>query len=157
MLADTIYSLSHEFSSPLFPPHITLLGELSGSEEVLVERSQAVARQIEPFSVELTTIAYLDMYYRALFLQVRQTHSLMNANQIARQAFGIQNDEPYMPHLSLLYGNFPSRAKESIIERLGPRLSCAFEVARIHLHSTYGDTSTWEELGVFPLKRPENI
>ncbi len=155
MLADTIYSLSHEFSSPLFPPHITLLGELVGSEEELVGRSIQVAQQLRPFSVELTSINYLDVYFRSLFVQVRQTEPMMRANEIARQVFHRQADDPYLPHLSLLYGNFPSRAKESIIERLGSRLSCSFPISRIHLYSTFGDTSTWEELGVFPLKQPE--
>ncbi len=153
MLADAIYSLSHEFSPPLFPPHITLIGELTGSEEELTRRTQEVARQIAPFSVELTTPAYLDVYFRALYMQVKKTGPIMRSNEIARQAFGRENSEPYMPHLSLLYGNFPTKAKESIIERLGLRLSVSFPVHRIHLYSTYGETSTWEELGVFPLNQ----
>ncbi len=151
-LASVINALGREYATQLFPPHITLIGQLTAPEAELIERTAVLAKRLKPYDVQLGDVDYLDVFHRALFVHVQETEPVMSANRIAREVFG-RSDDKYMPHLSLLYGNFDPPAKESIIARIGRRMTHSFLVDRIYLHSTRGDTSTWYPCGEFILGR----
>jgi len=57
-----------------------------------------------------------------------------------------------MPHLSLLYGDFPRETKRSIIAALGDELAASFEVNKLHLFSTEGEAEDWFIVETFPIK-----
>ena len=57
----------------------------------------------------------------------------MKANQKAREIFQRQEDPPFMPHISLLYGNLPQAIKEKAIQEIKDELSLEFSVQDIHL------------------------
>jgi hypothetical protein len=57
-----------------------------------------------------------------------------------------------MPHLSLLYGNFPLSLKKDIMAELGPRLDVQFKVRRLDLYHTHGDVEHWRPVASFRLK-----
>jgi 2'-5' RNA ligase len=71
------------------------------------------------------------------------TSALAAANWQAREIFGRQQDPDFMPHLSLLYGNFDAATKEQIIASIGPAFNQSFPVAAIHLFSTSGEPKDW--------------
>ena len=54
-----------------------------------------------------------------------------------------------MPHLSLLYGNFPPSLKEEMIAEMGPRLDVQFKVRSLHLYRTHGEPRQWRQSGEF--------
>lgn len=149
-MADIIRKLSAEYSTPLFPPHITLLGELTLPEDQLIARAHQVASLLRPYRVELGRVEYLDLYFRALFVHIKETPPVMRAGAVARQVFGIETGT-YLPHLSLLYGDFAPEVKESIIGKIGASLDYEFEAKSVFVYSTYGPTSTWRRLGEFPM------
>ncbi len=149
-MADIIRKLSAEYSAPLFPPHITLLGELTLPEEELIDGARRVASLLRPYPVQFGQVEYLDLYFRALFVHIKETSPVMRAGAVARQVFGRENGT-YLPHLSLLYGNFTPEVKESIIGKIGKSLDYEFEAKSIFVYSTYGPTATWRRLGEFPM------
>jgi hypothetical protein len=57
-----------------------------------------------------------------------------------------------MPHLSLLYGNFPRSLKEEIMMEMGPRLEVQFKVRSLHLYQTHGAPQHWRQVARFGLK-----
>jgi 2'-5' RNA ligase len=152
-LAHLILELSQEYASPLFPPHVTLLGGLSGAEQDIIARARQLAAQIEPFQAQLGSVDYLDNYHRALFVRVKESEPLLAANRTARDVYNCHNEPRYMPHLSLLYGHFAPSVKGDIIAKIGNRFDMGFQVTRIELHSTFGDTRDWYSLGKFELGR----
>lgn len=152
-LAHLIMQLSQEYASPLFPPHVTLLGGLSGAEQDIIARARQLAAQIEPFQAQLGSVDYLDNYHRALFVRLQETGPLLAANRTAREIYNCHNEPRYMPHLSLLYGHFAPSVKQDIIARIGNRFDLCFQATRIELHSTLGDTKDWYSLGKFELGR----
>ena len=79
--------LGHQFGGPVFPPHLTLLGELRGNEKELSFQVSQLAASICSFQITLTTVDYLDAYFRCLFLHTEETPSLLTANQEARAIF----------------------------------------------------------------------
>lgn len=151
-LAARILDLSREYATAEFEPHVTLLGGITGPEREVRSRSADLARRMRPFVVRLTKIDYLDEYFRCVFVRVAATHYVMKANRVAREIFNLQNRPTYMPHLSLMYGNLPSRAKKRIAADLGRRFDLEFEVRRVHVILTRGEPREWRRVRAFRLK-----
>ena len=148
--SDLIRRLAMEYSSPIFEPHVTLLGEFMQSEEDVIRKTGQLAEGKEPFPITLTTIDYQDFYFRALFVKAEKTEPLLSLQNRAKEVFGMQNIQVYMPHLSLLYGNFPQTTKERIIEAIGRSHPAQFTVNNIHLFKTGKQVNTWYKVKEFP-------
>ncbi len=151
-LAKIIKNFSDEYSAPLFEPHVTLIGGLINREDKIVERILKLINLIEPIKVNLKEIGYLNEYYRCLFLKAEETPSLMDANLKAREIFGCIDDTKFLPHLSLLYGNFDSKLKEEILKSLGDYFDIEFQAKSIHLVFTGNQPKDWYEIKKFLLK-----
>jgi len=154
MLSNLIIRLAKQYSTPVFDPHITLLGDIALPEDFVVSRTNELARKIRPFNVTLTTIGYLDDFFRSLFIEVAQTKELMEANWQARKLFKRGYDPEYFPHLSLMYGDIEPQVKERIIAEIGRYFNIKFSVASIHiaLASSKIDPKEWRILTEFVLK-----
>lgn len=150
-LTGIVSRLSREYTTPLFEPHVTLIGDLIGPEEELIARTGRLAKQLRPFVVQLGEVDYLDEFYRCLFIHVQETEPVLKANAQARQVFQRESDDKYLPHLSLLYGNLPPAVKEEIMAQVGRSFHASFPVDRIHLVSTQGEPKDWYHLGEFAL------
>lgn len=150
-LSKTISQLSKQYSAPLFPPHMTLMGDIYDSEKEMIERTQQLASRIHPFQVTLTTVDYLDVYFRCLFLRAEETPALLQANQVARTIFHREQEPRFMPHLSLLYGNFDVETKKQMIETIGREFRRTFPVTVLHLFSTTGETKEWYRVQEFEI------
>lgn len=151
-LATLISRLSQEYSTPNFIPHVTLLGEIMGSREEILSSTSRLATLIPPYEINLTVLAYLKEYFKSLFIKVEETTDVMNANLKARKIFNRQPDPKYMPHLSLMYGDFSRRTKEEIIVRIGEGFKISFKARSIHLFSTNGEPRDWYRVKEFTLK-----
>ncbi len=156
-LSNLIARLSQRYAAPVFPPHVTLLGNLNGNKKELVAQAETLAARIRPFPVNLTTAGYLNEYFRCVFLQAEATPALLEANRLARNLFLHRQDSEFMPHLSLLYGIFNARTKQQIITSIGPELPRSFMVHTVYLFSTAGDPKDWRQVAQFALpNRQEN-
>jgi 2'-5' RNA ligase len=151
-LRGVILELSREYSTPAFEPHVTLLGRIVGSRREVLAKSGELARRMRPLVVKLGVLDGLDEYYRCLFVRAAKTWPLMEAHRAARQIFNLKERPAYMPHLSLMYGNFRARLKEEMIRKLGGRLDLSFEVRSFHLYSTAGQPRAWRQVKDFRLR-----
>ncbi len=151
-LTETISQLSRKYSTPKFEPHITLIGEVDDIEEELVSKTGQLASISNPFTVKLTYVDYLDQYFRCIFLRVEETDDLMMANNKARETFGRQQDPKFMPHLSLMYGNFSSELKQQVIVEIGRNFNLSFDINSVHLFSTDGEPKDWYRVREFSFK-----
>jgi 2'-5' RNA ligase len=143
--------LCRKHSSPFFEPHITLMGEVTGPKQEVISGTKRLVEKTRPFTVRLNRIGYFDEYFRCLFIQAEKTDELMKANLMARQEFSRQDDPEYFPHLSLMYGDFPEKAKQDIIREIGKELRISFNVESIHIFSTRGGARDWHRVREFPL------
>ena len=142
-LGKMISQLSSKYGAPIFPPHVTLLGDLLGDEKEITTQAQQLASRLEPFQITLTTVDYLDSYFRCLFVHAEETPALVEANRLARNIFHREQDPRFMPHLSLMYGTFDDETKKRIIESIGREFNKSFPVDRIHLLSCNGEPKDW--------------
>jgi 2'-5' RNA ligase len=145
-LYNLIFQLSKKYSKPNFEPHITLIGELAGSEKDIISKTSQLAAVVKPYKVMLTKVEYLDEYFRCLFIKVKETDDVMNANSIARKIFNRNQDPKYEPHLSLMYGKLSIKTKEKIIGEIGNEFYISFEAKSIHLFLTNGEPRDWHRI-----------
>lgn len=147
-----ISQLNKEYSSPNFLPHVTLIGLVVGSQKEILLKTSQLAIFIQPFEIKLTKVDYLNEYFRCLFIKVVKTKELMEANLKAREIFNREKDLKFMPHLSLMYGNFNSKTKKGVISKIGREFNLKFKVKSIHLFLTEGESKRWYKIKKFVLK-----
>jgi hypothetical protein len=95
--------------------------------------------------------AFRRKYFQALFLPVQPTHSILNSRRLAARIFGTRA-APYMPHLSLLYGQLLIREKRRIIETLHRTVRRPFTVDAVHLlRADSRRPAGWIEIAEFDL------
>ncbi len=153
-LSRIILDLSGEYASPGFDPHVTLLGGLAGSEKKITSKAEQLVRHLRPFTIKLTTVDYLDEYFRCLFIKADETPPLLEAHRIAAELFHHQPDSPFMPHLSLMYSHLDRELKQEIAARMDRRYDPAFEVNSVHLFSTTGEVKEWYRVREFRFPEP---
>lgn len=152
LLSGIIARLSDRLGAPEFSPHVTLLGGCVGERRELIRRSAAVAAVLQPFTIFLKAIGFRDEYFRCLFVHAALTGPLRKAYHAARQTLGRGHEPAYMPHLSLLYGNFPPNLKEELTASLGQRLDVQFKVRSLHLYRTQDEPLHWRRVASFGLR-----
>lgn len=122
----------------LFEPHITLLGGLTGNEAELCRRTRSLAGALEPFEVQLLEAAWLDEFFRCLFVEVAPSRALQEAHETARAAFDQRVQATFHPHLSLVYGDLAEREKENIVEEIGRVFDETLRLEELALYETGG-------------------
>ncbi|HET6527591.1 MAG TPA: hypothetical protein VFG39_02455, partial [Balneolaceae bacterium] len=80
---------------------------------------------------------------RSLFIHVQKTKKLMELRDMAIRFFDGSNDEPFMPHLSLLYGDLPIKEKGKILNNIGREFYENIEIKSLVLMKTSGEPSQW--------------
>lgn len=151
-LSSIIQKLSEEYGGPIFKPHVTLLAGIPiGSEEEIVSKVCAVANALAPFSLTLGKLDIEDVYFRALYFKIKEIGEMNICHTLARKIFGVEDSNIYMPHLSLLYGNYPRAKKEKTVKTITTPGESFFFVNRIHLYRTEVKVADWRKLGEFKL------
>jgi 2'-5' RNA ligase len=133
-----IAKLSARLGTPLFEPHITLLGGLTGSEEALRRQTRALAGATAPFEVRLLEVGCLDEYYRCLFVKIALSRALQEVHAVARHFFDQSLDADFFPHLSLVYGNLEEKEKENIQNDIGGDFNENLRLDELGLYDTSG-------------------
>jgi 2'-5' RNA ligase len=132
LLIKTIADLSHVYAGPVFEPHLTLLGSLPGTAQEISSRSSQLGTSLQPFDIHLTEPAHGDHFFQCVFLKVRHTPALMNAHNLACKLFD-RDASPFVPHLSLLYGQYSPELLDKIVATLPDTLCLSFTVDRLDL------------------------
>lgn len=151
-LSSIISKLSRNYKTPDFEPHVTLLGGLMGAKEEIIGKTSNLTGHIKPYQLTLTKVDYLDEYFRCLFIKVKKTKLVIDANLEASNFFEYKQYQAYLPHLSLMYGNLPTEVKKEIITKIGKSFAISFKATSIHLFSTQGEPADWYRVKEFPLK-----
>lgn len=151
ILQKTITDLSKAYHAPVFDPHVTLLGSLPGTEEAISLRCVKLGESLAPFDIFLAEPACGDQYFQCVFLKAQETPALMNAHELANRLF-VKAPNPFMPHLSLLYGHYSLELKHKITSTLSQALSLNFTVDTIHLiHAKSEHPMDWASILSVPL------
>lgn len=149
--ANIIRDLAGQHGGPIFEPHVTLLGEVAAPdqpEKDVVEKTKAIVEGRKLVSVYLTEIDFQDYYFRTLYVLADRSPELLGLYDRALEVFG-REFSPYMPHLSLMYGDYTVELKKQIISEIG-RQRAEFVATGIHVIKSTGDESTWAKVAFIP-------
>lgn len=145
-LQERIKKLSKKYGTPLFEPHITLLGGLKASETELLSLTNTLASSLKPFEVLLTKTGYTDRFYQSLFLYVKKSNTLMSARSLACRLFDCSESKKYVPHVSLLYGDISRNEKERILNIIGREHYLSCPVKSLALIKSDGTPEAWKKV-----------
>ncbi len=145
----TISALAESFGGPVFPAHVTLLSGIADADRaVLTEKAERLASGSRPFEITIGGAGMDDAYFRALYLRVHPSEALVALHVRAKETFP---SEPslYMPHLSLLYGNYEEERKRAALATLLVPEGKTILVDRFSLYHTEGTVADWQKVAEF--------
>jgi 2'-5' RNA ligase len=150
-LQNKIQSLGSVFGGPFFEPHVTLVSGFLGKRKELIEKTETISNKISPFKILFDGIAYLDEFFRPLFLKVKFSPHLRAARNLACAELA-WDEIDYLPHMSLIYGDFTPIQKEKMISTLG-LFPDSFSVNKIYLIHNDEIQMKWRVIRGFPLTK----
>lgn len=162
--------------APLFVPHVTLAGGFVGAEDEIRVKTRQLASELGSEAgplfwgaeCEVQDVAIGQAYFQCVYMRMVPSSQLAKAHEMAAAAFGIPAGnglgKPYMPHLSLVYGDLTAEEREGVAaaakDVLGSdsAVNAGFTADRIALWRTdISDRScrSWERVDFFPLQGSE--
>ncbi len=144
-LKKIIIKLSKKYDGPVFEPHMTLLGNIQSEESECVKNTKVLASQIKPFSITFGDISFSTTYFQSVFLRIKSSAELMEVNLRAKKLFNLNNNV-FMPHISLLYGNFDMKMREKVSSRIHLPDKLSFKVKQIIVTPSTENPSEWKHL-----------
>lgn len=152
-LEKVISSLSQQYSTPYFIPHLTIIGDLTESEDKLIEKAKELAACIPVFEVNLNIINFSANYFKAMFIRANRTTQLIQFNAKARKIFGSTRTTDYNPHISLMYGESNAIIKRKVTIEIGNSFPLKFKIDNFYLFNLNGEIKDWHPIKEFKLKR----
>jgi 2'-5' RNA ligase len=157
---------------PTFDPHVTLAGGFVGTEAQAKEKSAAIVASLAsafgPLRCDAMEVSAGTRFHQCVYLRMVPTEQLANAHALAARAFGLEpgngGGAPYMPHLSLVYGQLTDAQREDArrdgeTALLGNELAnvadASFVAAEVTLWRTDIEDLTcesWSRVDRYPLK-----
>ncbi len=134
-LHSVISGLARQLNASEFTPHMTLLGSLGPIEiELPLEKIAAAAGQLGNLRVKNVTMG--ESYFQSLYLLFERNEALLKL----QQQYSKEGAAPFMPHVSLYYGEDRKKAWQ-LLE--GQRLPAQVCFSGLALCSTNGPVEQW--------------
>jgi 2'-5' RNA ligase len=149
-ISQLVEDLSAIHENPRFEPHVTLLSGITDFDKRAIEKTRFLAANNAPMKASLTGIEYLEQFYRCLFLRTDDNEDILNLRGIAEELFEHSEVNPFIPHISFLYGSTPI-FKENINSTLFEHALKDLNLNRLRLVKTDLTPEYWEILGEFEL------
>lgn len=124
---------------PLFEPHVTLLGDLSGPPDKIHFACESVFRQTNAIPVKAIGLASTNQFFMSLFLELDVPAALYAARADIAERLSVQ-PPPFRPHISLAYGYDAQAAPAGVLDDLKTkyvgRAFCLSTIAAVASAST---------------------
>jgi len=145
-----IHKYAMKFHSPVFTPHLTLIGNINQNEERVISLTYRLAKQIKACKIRFYKVGHDDSFFTSLFLQARLTPRLKNMYNLSKQIFKLKNTLDYVPHLSLMYGKISLKSKIDIMSKLKVKpQDFDFYATELQVHKTNGRVKNWKKIASF--------
>ena len=77
-----------------------------------------MSKKIRSFEIIFDEVWYVNEFFRSLFIEIKFSKELKSVRSTAEKEFGWK-DKNFIPHLSLMYGNYSNQIKTNIIKKMG--------------------------------------
>jgi 2'-5' RNA ligase len=144
-----IKDLSIKYKGPVFIPHVTVLSGISGKIEDIEKSVEKVTSNYNEILLTLESISFSTTYFQSVFVRVNSNVKLMQLNLAFKKVFNFENNV-FMPHISLIYGNHSMDVREKISEDVKLR-STSFSANQIAIIKLIPNSTIFKPLITFPL------
>ncbi|XP_058196416.1 cyclic phosphodiesterase-like [Rhododendron vialii] len=142
-----------EFGGPEFEPHVTVVGPVSLTEDDAIDKFHAACQGVRAYTATVEKVATGTFFYQCVFLLLHPTPQVAEASSHCTGYFGYKSSTPYMPHLSILYGDLSDDEKKKTQEKaniLDENIgNLSFQISSLALYET--DTEDWKKIAEFYL------
>ncbi|XP_043702787.1 cyclic phosphodiesterase [Telopea speciosissima] len=132
--------LGSEFRGPEFEPHITVVGAIRLTKADALQKFNSACLGLKSYTAQVDSVATGTFFYQCVFLLLHTTPEVMSTGEHCTSHFGYKSSTPYMPHLSILYGDLSDEEKKKAQEKaklLDEKISSlSFQVSRLALYKT---------------------
>ncbi|KAL0398410.1 UNVERIFIED_CONTAM: Cyclic phosphodiesterase [Sesamum radiatum] len=151
--------LRSEFGGPEFEPHVTVVGAFSLPESEARDKFNKACEELKAYNASVEKVDTGTFFYQCVFLRLHPTPEVVEASAHCCGHLGCKNSTPYMPHLSLLYGDLTDEEKKTAREKayvLDESIgSLNFQISRLALYKTDTEDKScksWEKVAESQLK-----
>lgn len=145
-----INDLAVQHNATPFEPHITLFPFVDWNAEQEARFKEYLQQNCMPFELELQELATSGTFFQCCYLKVAPNARLEKLWSDTRQLLRIEPYD-YMPHLSLLYGNYPSATIENLIETKQGKWTQSLKIRQVKVMSCSDDIAAWSAKEVLDL------
>jgi 2'-5' RNA ligase len=118
LLAEVVAELSRRFDTPLFAPHLTVKADTDLPLAALETAIAEAAGEVAIFAETVSAIETSQAYFRSFYARFAVGAPLARL----KQRLDAQAAEPFIPHVSLLYGPVAPEPKAAAAAEIGRRL-----------------------------------
>lgn len=113
-----VKNLAKKYNSPIFIPHLTLLGNAIISFEDLKSIVDEVFENKKPFTIKKTKLNQSEQFFKTVFVEFELSDVLKNLFTALSKKTDKSSIKNFKPHISLIYKLMPEDEKLKIIESL---------------------------------------
>lgn len=151
LLKGIVTELSTRFGTPVFAPHLTVLGDSETSTAELEAAIQAAAGEVAGFAEPVAAIETSTAYFQSFYARFAVAPALVRL----KQSLDPQGLDRFMPHVSLLYGPVKASAKAAAAQEIGERLggrTIRFDRLCLVSSSQHIPIEQWRVVATAPLR-----
>ncbi|MDL2363045.1 MAG: 2'-5' RNA ligase family protein [Patescibacteria group bacterium] len=120
-LQSLINSIADEYTAPKFIPHISIAGMLCEDSQLdtMKARVDQLAKKINAFTISLGEYGTMEERHRCIYMLAKSnmlTELFDETTIILPEAVKIERNRA-MPHMSIVYGEYPQEIKREIISK----------------------------------------
>jgi 2'-5' RNA ligase len=126
-----IDTLSLEYDTPSFTPHVTIYSGEYAPDESPAELIEKVTQEIQPFSLKVDKLLYTEEFTKTLFVQFQSSEILRKISQNLQSRSKNSSNFELNPHLSLIYKQMSEETKKNLTTSLTlPKSKVFFDEVR---------------------------
>jgi len=147
-LQSLINEIADDYNAIKFIPHVSIAGVLIRDEELDLEKEKVnrLADRLNRFSMTLDEIGIKDEKHRCIYLLAKSNflENVFKETTVMFPEAMIERNRT-MPHLSIMYGEYPDKIKREIISK-NPDIKLTFEAEGLDLCLSDGPEEGWHSI-----------
>jgi 2'-5' RNA ligase len=152
-----VRDLAARFGTPVFEPHLTLIGGRPFDRAELERKVAAALQGVAPIAQPIRDVVTGDSFFRSFYALFAAEGALLDLkHRVDRAVLGTEARD-FMPHVSLLYGSVEPKAKAAAAAEYRAAvagLDVRFERVEIVRSGDEVPIEQWQSVAAFPLSTP---
>ena len=147
-LSRIINETSYKYNSPVFEPHLTILGNIDHELGEIKQTVEKIVSDLDDLNLSFGPVSFSTTYFQSVLIRINSTAKLMQLHFDIKKLLKNENIV-YMPHISLMYGNHDMETREKIALGINLRLN-PFISKQIVIIPEKPEPEDWKPVAIIP-------